>query len=624
MGDKGENESLDPYSGKGYSAEEMPKDAFIPMEYNPLFQSDQNPLLPYTAGGPLLVAPNGATTPDTPFDSYRLNQMVDLVEPSVPQDLEDAGEALWDAARAIKAAERELKTYFEEAESGWEGEAKDAFHKWGKGLLKNTLKLSEYAGTVGSHLKGAGIGLAMVKSSMPKRDPDDDKVALKGGKGLPPHIAPDIADKSTPQGRKREKHRQEAINQMNKLSSYYQVALQHIQTAEKDKPVFSAIPDVGMPPAPKDWTVPGSGGDAGQGGSASGVGPYAGGNAPTGRGADHLNAAYVPDSDGAVSRSNLTTPHVPEHPIRPGTSIATDIDSAPPAPVVTPNDPVGPTQMPPSTSPPGPPPGGGPPTPGPVVVPPGSPPPPGRVGPGPQRPVVAPPYTGRTGPTGPTGPTGRQGLPMRPGPIGPVMPAQTGRQAGTNSTRQALGRPGMMGVPPATTGTGRNQNGRATNPGAPRAANRGGIVGGVPSQSPKAGSKGPNNSKNSNSRRSPGTVIDGQSSTAARRPTGKVPPVSGMGTGGAGTGGAQPGSGRKGKAPNSRDGVVGEPSNGGPTEERDSRSAIPGGTGLVVGGGQTPAEKEKKREKKRRRGYLTKNRENRSDGNRGSVPPVIE
>ncbi|MBO8193799.1 hypothetical protein ITI46_19345 [Streptomyces oryzae] len=626
MGGKSDkNEPVDPYSGKGFSADEMPKDASIPMAYNPLWQPDQNPLLPYTAGAPLLLAPNAPKGPITPFDSYRLNQMVDLVKPSAPQDLEDVGEALWDAARAIKAAERELKTHFDEAEADWEGEAKRAFHEWGINLRKNTVKLSEYAATVGSHLKGAGVGLAMVKASMPERDPGDDKAAQKGSKNLPPHVAPEIDDDSTEEGRKRKELRKEAIAQMTKLSSYYQVALQHIQAAEKDKPTFSAIPDVGVPSAPPGHIRP-SPGDASQGVApeSAAVAPHAAGSPASER--DAPSAAYVPGSDGTIGRADpiASRPLAEDHL---GTSVATDIDSGPPAPVVQPMDPGTPPQMPP-TSQPGLPTGGPPPGPGPgPFVPPGGPPLPGRPGPnsGPPRPVVPPttgrtgaprpfvppPTTGRTGPTSPNGPIGRPG---RPGPVvGPAVPAQTGQQAANNGTR-GLGRPGMMGVPPASTGP--NAGARGTRPGAGRATQRGGIVGGTPSN-PGSGSRP------SGPRAPRGTVIDGQGASAVRRPPGVVPPVSGLGEGSTGTGGGGGSSARK--AATNRDGVLGEPSNGASEQDGNSRGFIPGGGGLVVGGQPTtPSSKREKRESERRPGYLSEGERNGSAERRGSVPPVIE
>ncbi|MEU2724822.1 WXG100 family type VII secretion target [Streptomyces smyrnaeus] len=607
MGGKGDNNEVDWDSGKGYSADEMPKEAPIPMEYNPLWQSDTNPLLPYTAGGPLLVLRNPAPGSTTDFEKYRVKQMKSLVDAGTPQELEDVGEALWNAARSIKSAERELKTYFEETDPDWEGEAKRGFDAWATKLQSNTIKLSEYAGMIGSHLKGAGIGLAMVQTSMPEPSPEDeDGPSTKGG---------DDADSKggDDKGPKKDPNHQEAVRQMERLSSYYRVALQHIQAAEKDKPVFEALPDVGLPPAPPGYQAPGH--SAGGGHESASSVPAAGGiGVPDGPGSQ--TAAYVPGGNGAINRPDtIAPPHLPDDPVRPGVSVGTNIDSAPPAPVVQPMDRAPSPHVPQVPGqPPGLPPTGGPPAPGPVYVPPGSPPPPGRVGPsapGPQRPYVPPPTnTGRNGPTGPA-PVGRPG-PMRPGPVGPVMPGPTGREAG-NSGPRALGRPGMMGVPPTTPPT--NAGGRGANPGAARAVQRGGIVGGTPSQ-PGAGTNSPS------SPRSRGMVIDGQGVATPRRPTGMVPPVSALGAGG--VGGAPDGrraTDRRRAA--GRNGIVGEPRNGEPEQELEGRDSVPGGTGLVVGG-QNPPSRQQQREASGRPDYLSEDEQNNPTRRRGSVPPVIE
>ncbi|MFE0766379.1 hypothetical protein [Streptomyces smyrnaeus] len=611
MGGKGNNEPVDPFTGKGYSADEMPKDPTLPAEFSPFLpppSTTRKPELFRAPGAGPLAPPAAGSAGNTDFEPYRLNQMVDLVEDASPQDLEDVGDALWDAARSIRKAEEELKTYFDEVESEWEGKTKEEFSKWAKSLRRETLKLSEYAGAAGTQLKAAGFGLSMVKSSMPKRDPEEDKV-------YGPYLPPKITSKSKPEVREREQKRQEAIQQMNKLSSYYKVALANIQVAEKNKPTFGTMPNVGVPPVVPTSPYEGSPSGGSEGSAAVPAAPasYVPGSASPGS-AGPAASAHVPTLDGGVGRADLIdTPRVPESPVYPDMSVATNIDSAPPAPVAQPMDRTPSPHVPPAPGQPGLPPGGGRPSPAPAYVPPGSPPPPGRVGPGgppQQRPFVPPPTnTGRTGPTGPNGPVGRPG-PMRPGPIGPMMPGPTAREAGNNGPR-GLGRPGMMGVPPATTG-GPNTGGR---PGVGRAAQRGGIVGGTPTQ-PGPGS----NSSGSGVPR--GTVVDGQNSTAARRPMGMVPPVSALGAGGAaGNGGGRNAAGRR-RATN-RDGIVGEPTNGDAGQDRDPRESTPGGGGLVIGGEPVTPE-DTPRQRTRRPDYLTENEQTRSGAQRGSVPPVIE
>ncbi|SES25518.1 hypothetical protein SAMN05421870_113175 [Streptomyces qinglanensis] len=617
MGGKGKDESVDPFTGKGYTADEMPEDPTLPAEFSPFLQppTTQKPELFRAPGAGPLAPPAGSGGTD--FEPYRLNQIVDLVEDASPQDLEDVGDALWDAARAIRKAAEELKTYFDGVESEWKGVAKKHFSDWATGLHRDTLKLSEYAGAAGTQLKAAGFGLSMVKASMPKRDPKEDEI-------FGPYLPPKITKKSTPELREREKNRQEAIQQANKLSSYYTVALTNIKAAEESKPVFATMPNVGVPPPPRTGSFgPGDHGAGGGQGPVSAA-PYIAGSSPGTT--DHAAAAYVPRGDEGVSTTEPLAPHHrPEGPVQPGVSVATDIDSAPPAPVA-PMEPGTPPQL-PAPGQPGLPPSG-PPSPGPVVVPPGSPPSvgrmvpptgrppsPGRVGPGtsgPQRPYMPPPTnTGRTGQTGPTGP-GRPG-PVRPGPVSPGTSAPTNRDAGRTGPR-GLGRPGPMGVPPGTAGP-HAGGGRGTDSGSARASQRGGIVGGTPSRS------GTGETPASSSRQR-GTVIDGQGAAAARRPMGVTPPVNAVGSGGvSGANGRRSGSGRK-KA-TGREGVVGEPRDDESGQPLDARVAMPGGAGLVMGAAQQSSKKERRQEE-RRPNKSTDEEQQRPTGRRGSVPPVVE
>ncbi len=624
MGGKGKDESVDPFTGKGYTADEMPEDPALPAEFSPFLQppTTQKPELFRTPGAGPLAPPAGSGGTD--FEPYRLNQIVDLVEDASPQDLEDVGDALWDAARAIRKAAEELKTYFDGVESEWKGEAKKQFSDWATGLHRDTLKLSEYAGAAGTQLKAAGFGLSMVKASMPKRDPKEDEI-------FGPYLPPKITKKSTPEMREREKNRQEAIQQANKLSSYYTVALTNIKAAEKSKPTFGVMPHVGVPPVSPGFDPDQTGGGPGWGGGQGPVAaaaPYVAGNSP--ETTDHAAAAYVPHGEDGISRIDPLAPHHRlEEPMRPEMSVATDIDSAPPGPVAKPMEPGAPPHFPPTTGQPGLP-SGGPPSPGPVVVPPGSPPsvgrmvpptgrvtpqPPGRMGPGtsgPQRPYMPPPTNaGRTGQTGPTGP-GRQ-APIRPGPVSPGTSAPTNRDAGRTGPR-GLGRPGPMGVPPGTAGP-HAGGGRGTDSGSTRASQRGGVVGGTPSRSGSG-------EASASSSRQRGTVIDGQGAGAARRPVGATPPVNAVSSGGAsGASGSRSGAGRK-KA-TGREGVVGEPRDDESGQPLDARAAMPGGAGLVMGAGQ-PSSKKERRQEKRRQDKSAEEEQQKSTGRRGSVPPVVE
>ncbi|GHJ24856.1 hypothetical protein G3260_005148 [Streptomyces albus] len=614
----GEKEEPDPFSGAGYSADHMPKDPTLPQEFSPFLKDTPPELFRKPGEGRLApLAPPGSApgTTATPFDTYGLNQMVDLVEDASQGDLEDVGDALWDAARDLRKAAAELKTYFAGVEDEWDGEAKKAFTKWGDDLHKNTLKLSEYAGTVGTYINAAGYGLAMVRSStIPLRSSVSDEEASGSSEGLPAHIAPK-PDTSTEKLKKREKDRKEAVQQLEKLGSYYRVALQHITAAEKDKPVFGVMPDVGVPLPSPDLRNLGDGGPGGNTGPGA-VPPSVatGGHTDAGR---TVSPPPLPNDEGGVNRIDPGythhTPTDPVEPIRPDHSVATDIDSvAPPrTPTLPPPSDVGP-HTPPTPNPTGPP-GPNPIGPGPVSMPPSA--PPGRVGPGgPRSPRPFVPPTSQPGRPGAQGPV-RPGMPGqvapmrpqtpgqvaprgRPGPVGPAVPP-AGRSTGPNGGQNGLRRPGML--PPTAPGGTPAAGGRDAGRASGRASQPGGVVGGRPNQ-PITGGKTPS------AKLPRGTVIGGQNTTAARRTTGMVPPVSGAGTGGAGAGGSRHDAKRR-TAPTSG-GIVGKPRED-KSKDKRSRKSTPGGSGLVIGG-ENPSSAE------------VQDGEKRSTGRRGTFPPVSE
>ncbi|MFF7145931.1 hypothetical protein [Streptomyces nodosus] len=185
------------------------------------------------------------TSRRTNFEGHQLNEMIDLVERTNPEDLESSGRALWDARDAIKAAASELNGHIDKVH--WVGESGEAFRTWGAGLVKHADALGDFAGTAGDQLSAAAIGLASVRSSMPPRDSRSDPRAVGD---FPKSEQVDSNDKYTA-AVKVEKHRQEAINQMNRLSSYYVVSEERLAALEPPK--FESMPNVGVPePAGRD------------------------------------------------------------------------------------------------------------------------------------------------------------------------------------------------------------------------------------------------------------------------------------------------------------------------------------------------------------------------------------
>ncbi|MEU3661924.1 hypothetical protein AB0E77_19545 [Streptomyces sp. NPDC032940] len=182
----------------------------------------------------------------TNFEKRRLNDMIDLVEQTNPEDLESSGKALWDARDAITEAAKELDGHIEKVH--WVGESGEAFRKWGRSLVTSTYGLSDFAGGAGDQITAAAVGLAAVRKAMPPRDTRPAaQQAVKPWELPAPKQVEGNAEYA--EATRVEKDRQEAINQMNRLSSYYAVA--NLQLQELPLPEFKAMPDVGVPkPAP--------------------------------------------------------------------------------------------------------------------------------------------------------------------------------------------------------------------------------------------------------------------------------------------------------------------------------------------------------------------------------------
>ena len=177
----------------------------------------------------------------TDFDGkdLGLNQMLDLVEGTDPEDLESSGKALWDARDAIKEAADELNGHIDKVR--WVGQSGSDFRIWGTNLVASTTELSKFAGDAGDQLATAAVGLASVRGSMPSRD-------TEANRKRPEHFteAEKAANKDEYSAAVRvEKDRQEAINQMNRLASYYAVSGHELENLQA--PTFKSMPSVGVP-----------------------------------------------------------------------------------------------------------------------------------------------------------------------------------------------------------------------------------------------------------------------------------------------------------------------------------------------------------------------------------------
>ncbi|MBX9395727.1 hypothetical protein K4749_19515 [Streptomyces sp. TRM72054] len=513
----------------------------------------------------------------TSFEGYDLNQMIDIVESASPELVEAAGNALVDARNAINEAADELSLNLNDVD--WEGEAHTAFSTWGNDLVTTARALATYADTVGTQVMAASSGLASVRKSMPPRDTRSDPKTVDD---IPEAKRVESNDEYTA-ALTAEKHRQEAINQMYRLASFYTVSSGTMQAAEE--PVFPKMPDVGVPEPPPGWQRPIE--RTGQG-SLSTV-------------ADSGTTRHDSVDSGATRArfEDVSTSHqsVDGSVRSPERHVGTEIDSVgtlppqetlKPTPVASPS-----TQGPGVTS------VGTPPPIAPVATPPVSRGPVGRTPgisgvPATKTPASA---QGRVGGTPPGTPAGRTGT----GPMGPVGRAATSGQAGSRTTGP-MGR-GVIGGMPRTTGPAAGQASGvprvpvtgmgATNPGrtVTGRANVGrttdGVVGGRPVPGTTPGTSG--------SRVPRGTVIGGQNVPTSRG-TGEKPGQRGV----IGAPGSTTGAGKTPRRSVGRpDGVVGAPK-GRPSGSRNNGDT-PSGNGVMRGlaGNQGSGEMRSRRDDRR-------------------------
>ncbi|MGK5496831.1 hypothetical protein ACSNOF_02530 [Streptomyces sp. URMC 125] len=144
-----------------------------------------------------------------------------MVANADPGVLASRGEALAKASTDLDGIGRELRTYVDRVE--WKGEGADAFQEWGRHFALETMRFALYVRTLGRHMVDAGQALTETKAAIPNpemcyADPEKDKARREA----------------------EEKQRQEAINQMNRLSSYYRAAGENLRGAEE--PEFKPLP----------------------------------------------------------------------------------------------------------------------------------------------------------------------------------------------------------------------------------------------------------------------------------------------------------------------------------------------------------------------------------------------
>lgn len=538
------------------------------LEERPVFGLFGGVLKSAVESTPLGSAMQGRTN----FEDHDLNEMVDLVEQTNPEDLESSGKALWEARDAIMEAAKELDGHIGNVR--WVGEAGEAFRKWGRSLVTSTHGLSAFAGGAGDQITAAAVGLANVRTAMPKRDTRPTSKALRPEQ-LPTPMQVD-GNSEYAEAVRVEKNRQEAINQMNRLSSYYAVSEELL--AGLEPPTFKAMPDVGVPKPSKDVISDGPADRRPGGVHGSETGGPTGGRSITAL----EGPARPQDAGGTVASPGGTTRQT----IFSDVPVATTIDSvdAPKLPTAPTSGHTVPTTLPPTQ-------GGGPVGPPPPGF--GTPVPPGRSG----RPDGGP---GRT--KAPLSPQGRVTPPGSGGGPGPGRPGNQGpfNQAGrpTPAGQQPVAKGITSGAKPSPVGPGVSGGTPRPNPAmAPRpaggpvtgAGRTGGVVGGRPAST---------------------TGITGRSGPKLPRGT-----VVGADVG------AQPGKGRSAAKP----GITGVPAGSRSAARAERNGMTRGGAGLVRGpGGRGRRRDERGEEGAERPDYLVEEEETHLPTNpRRDVPPVV-
>ncbi|WP_328719085.1 hypothetical protein OHT52_05945 [Streptomyces sp. NBC_00247] len=511
----------------------------------------------------------------TSFEGHDLNAMIDLVENSNPADLEAAGQALYKARDAIREAAKELGDHI--AVVDWKGEANIAFRDWGAGLVAHATRLSEFADSAATQITVAGTGLASVKSSLPPRD---SRAIRKDVKDIPAPERIEANPEYTAAVRV-EEHRQEAINQANRLASYYSVTSEVLATQEA--PRFDMQLSVDMPrPGSDHVNVGGRIDSSGQTGGSLGGHSTGSGTVRSVTGevsspqahhtADELVTTTKPvlDSDTHTEIDSVTAP----------TTLPPTAQSPSPAPTATGGTPGPGSTLFPSTGPLG---GGG-------------------VRGGNVKPA--------SGTTGTARGAARTGLPggnnsatqrTATGNSGRTTGGSQalGRSAGTGGTSSASGRSGVSGGRPVA-----GQSGSST--GSTPRAGRGGISGGTPQQ--KGSASGTSGARAGGR----GTVIGGQNTGqggASARSAGQRGVIGNGSSGTRPTGRGTPGS----------NGVVGTPRG-----RSGGKGFTSGGAGLVRPGGRQEREEEEENNASTRPDYLTEDEETWTAGRPEAAPPVIE
>ncbi|MEU0528638.1 hypothetical protein [Streptomyces niveus] len=550
-----------------------------------------------TAMGGLFFGNFGGFFGRTSFEERGLNDMLDLLDGATPSDLVSAGENLEKAKKSLNEAAQELSDFVKTTD--WHGVAATEFQNYGLALAGYAWDLGSFANVVGTQMKVAGEGLTSVRSAKPPRD---NRADPRRPRDFP--VSEQREDNPEyKQAVQAEENRQEAINQMNRLASFYAVSEQSLAGAKEPELPKMLKADVPQP----QWGFVDSDSGSGGSGATGGLGSSSGQSSAVRTDAGGTGGVPRTRTDGLVTQG-------------PAPNTSMEIDSVQTLPPTTtnpgPTSPVGPSSgnqhVPPPLGPNlGPPVRGGGPRSGPPLAPRGG-------GPGPvSNAKTSTGGSGRPGPVGrPTPMNGgtSSGSQSGRGPVGrptTAMGPGAGRGGGTGATRSPMvGRPSAGGPPMG----GRSGQGSSS---ASRTGRANGIVGGTPQRTSGSGSGA------SGSRIPRGNVIGGPGGATPGRPSSAArPSQSGVVGSGPAKGAVRP-TGRS--LPNSSNGVVGIPRSGGTPPRPGTGGFTTGGSGLSGDRhGQQSHEEEPERPVQPRPEPRADDAETRAGRRRGAVPPVID
>ncbi|GAA3376356.1 hypothetical protein GCM10020367_47740 [Streptomyces sannanensis] len=157
------------------------------------------------------------------FEGKSLDALYAMVAAAKPTELTTSADALLAAVPEINSIATDLDLYIKKVE--WHGTGGDAFRAWGRGMVTQTEVLGDFTSVVGECMQRAGGALSDAQKAIPKpagvcfADPDKEKARIEAETG--PKL-------------------QEAINQMNRLVSFYDAERERI--AAEPEPVFEPIP----------------------------------------------------------------------------------------------------------------------------------------------------------------------------------------------------------------------------------------------------------------------------------------------------------------------------------------------------------------------------------------------